>query len=394
MFKREFFMAGSDAFVKEYGEKSFDEFDFCDGDNLALCSMFYMPFEKAVPDSFDETISLDEAFDKLFEELGGEHKAMGLLMNPKLSRQTQATTHQPRYASLKMTGVRSVYAHEPAVQFAACTLIMPNGDNIIIFRGTDDTLTGWKEDLDIYTKKSIPSHQLAVDYINEAADRLDGRFIILGHSKGGNVALYGALKCSQEARDRIKEFYNNDGPGFFDHSMFRSDAYSQLLPRYHHIVPDSSFVGMLLAHDDDYKAVKSSRIMGVMQHDMTTWQLKDGNIVERPISRAGRITDITLSNIVSGVNAEQRDSIDKVVSAVVMGLGEETLIDFSKNAAKAIDGAIKAVKGVDKDTRKEFRSSFSGTFKIIFDASRTVTKERIPLAVGRVKTLVKSFIPA
>ncbi len=387
-------MAGSQAFIKEYGEKSFDEFPFCDGDNLAICSMFYMPFENVVSDSFDESISLDEAFEKLFEFRGGEHKAIGLLINPELSKNTQYMTSRPRYSRLKMTGVRSVYEHDPAVQFAACTLLMPNGDNIIIFRGTDDSITGWKEDLDIYTKKSIPSHALAVDYINEAAEKLDGKFIILGHSKGGNVALYGALKCSEEARARIKELYNNDGPGFFDHSMFRSDAYSELLPRYHHIVPDSSFVGMLLAHDDDYKAVKSNKLIGVMQHDMGTWQLKDGNIVERSISRAGRITDITVSNIISNVNDAQRQSIDTVVSAVVTGLGQETLLDFSKNAVKAIDGAVKAVKGVDKETRNEFKSSFKGTIKFIFDASREVTRERIPLAVGRVKTLVKSFAPA
>ena len=64
-------MAGSQAFVKEYGDISFDEFPFCDGDNLALCSMFYMPFENVVSDSFEESINLDEAFEKLFEFRGG-----------------------------------------------------------------------------------------------------------------------------------------------------------------------------------------------------------------------------------------------------------------------------------------------------------------------------------
>ncbi len=387
-------MAGSQAFIKDYGEKTFDEFPFCDGDNLALCSMFYMPFENVVSDSFEESIKLEDAFEKLFEYRGNEHKAIGLLINPALSKNTQYMTSRPRYSCLKMTGVKSVYERDPAVQFAACTLIMPGGDNIIIFRGTDDSLTGWKEDLDIYTKKSIPSHQLAVDYINEATEKLDGEFIILGHSKGGNVALYGALKCSEKARSRIKELYNNDGPGFFDHSMFRSDAYSQLLPKYHHIVPDSSLVGMLLAHDNDYKAVKSSRLTGMMQHDMGTWQLKDGNIIEKNISRAGRITDITLSNLISHVNDNQRQSIDIVVSALVDGLGQETLLDFSKNAVKSIDGAVKAVKSVDKETRNEFRLTFKGTLKFVLEASNEVTRERIPLAVGRVKTLVKSFIPA
>ena len=90
-------------------------------------------------------------------------------------------------------------------------------------------------------------------------------------SKGGNLAIYSAVKSEDDIKERIIDVYNNDGPGF-DKNMIESNEYRQMLPKIKTIVPYHSFVGMLLEHEEDYKVVKSNQ-KGIMQHDAMSWQI-------------------------------------------------------------------------------------------------------------------------
>ena len=139
---------------------------------------------------------------------------------------------QKMNGEIKITYATEVFEEEPAVQFNAATLLLPDGKIVILFRGTDDTFTGWIEDVEILTRKGIPSHRLAVAYIDAVADKFDGDIIICGHSKGGNVALYGALHCGEKAKSRLQTVYNNDGPGYHSFDYINSAEYKELLDRH------------------------------------------------------------------------------------------------------------------------------------------------------------------
>ena len=339
-------MAGALEFVKKYGDKTFDELPFCEADNAALCGMFYMPLEKAAPHGIDdEPMLFRDVCEKMYELNGNKHVAVGLVLFKGISVEMMEMARSKRYGDIKMTYAKSVFSEEPAIQFGAATLILPDGTNVILFRGTDDTFAGWIEDLDIYTKKGIPSHQLAVDYINSAAEKFDGDIIVCGHSKGGNVALYGAMYCDEKAKSRIKAIYNNDGPGFHSFDYINSREYKELLPKYKHYIPNSSLVGVLLAHDDDYTVVKSSRLLGPMQHDIATWQIDGTDFVKKDeLSILGKATDLSLMNIILRANDEQSAVIEKVLCSVVGGTGQTCLLDFAKNAPSSVKGAVKAWK--------------------------------------------------
>ena len=54
---------------------------------------------------------------------------------------------------MKVVACTRVYQEKPAVQFEAATFLLPNGKIVVLFKGTDDTLVGWKEDFDILTQK-------------------------------------------------------------------------------------------------------------------------------------------------------------------------------------------------------------------------------------------------
>ena len=61
------------------------------------------------------------------------------------------------------------------------TYIIKNGKNeevIISYRGTDDTLVGWKEDFNIVWQDQIPAQKDALVYIEDAAKFFKNGFVI------------------------------------------------------------------------------------------------------------------------------------------------------------------------------------------------------------------------
>ena len=370
-------MAGSLQYIRKFGSVSFCDMPFCDADNIALCEVFYMPFEKVVSESFsDEPRAFDEVCRALFSYNGNRHRAPGLMLKKSISVKMMEMAKQKRYAEMKMVACTETFKTNPAVQFAAATFILPDGTLVVAFRGTDDSLIGWKEDTDLYIRRSIPSHALAVNYLENVAKHFDGDIIIIGHSKGGNVALYSGLYCSEETRSRIKALYNNDGPGFFDNSPYRTKQYKELLSRYNHFIPSSSFVGVLLAFDKDYTVVKSKRLLGPTQHDLSTWQITDCDLktLPRP-SKLARINELAFSGIMYRINREQGQNFDRVATAVIEGSGQVNLLGVSKHLPSVVKNTVETWKSLDEDTRKEFRETFDGSKEIIMNTIKLVVNE-------------------
>lgn len=383
-------------YVVEYGSKSFNDLPFTDIDNILLSHIFYMPFEKVITGRYDnEPIPFKEACNKMFAFNGYKHVRCGLILFKSISKEMMAMSTTKRFSELKMTACRTSFNENPAVQFAAVTFIMPDGTLVVVYRGTDDTLVGWKEDFDLYTRKVIPSHKLSVEYINQIAAAYDGDIIICGHSKGGNLALYSALNCDEKVRDRIKYVYNNDGPGFYDYSYLSSNAYKDLLPRYKHFVPSCSLIGMLLAHDNDYQVVKSSRIFGAMQHDPSTWLTRGVSFYTRDdLKIIAKVTDLALRTMIFGIDDEHSVAFDKVLETIVEGIGQVNLTNFARNLISSIKGAIDAWSGLDEKTRTYMSENLSGAGKIFSDAISTVRNEEKQAAEEKIEEKLEELAGA
>ena len=382
-------MSSIDEYLNKYGDISFKDKPFCEADNFALCNVSYIPLEKVISDSFDdEPVPFEKACQKMFRYNGYKHVAVGLVLPKGMSIRLMKMSRCKRYSEMKVVACTETFSTSPAVQFGAATYLLPDGTVLVVFRGTDDTLIGWKEDIDIFTHKGIPSHKLAVDYLAKVAEKFDGDIIVCGHSKGGNVAQYGVLYSSEKVRERIKEFYNNDGPGFFDYSFMKMPQYSEMLPKYKHFVPQSSLVGMLLFHDDDYTVVKSKRLTGPLQHDISSWLVEDDKAVSLPeLSSLGKLTDLTCHKLFTQINDVQSECFDKIAEVVVNGTGCRGLLDFSKHVPSAIKGAKKAYKAVDEETRKVFKSTFNGALSIIKEAKNEVSSGRFSTVAERISAI-------
>lgn len=364
-------------YIRKYGDRSFCDMPFGEADNVALCGMYYMPFEKAVSDSFDdEPVPFAKASDDIFELRGRKHEPVGLILLKNISEQMVEMSKYKRFQEMKVVACTRVYQEKPAVQFEAATFLLPNGKIVVLFKGTDDTLVGWKEDFDILTQKGIPSNNLSIDYLKRVAEKFDGNIIVCGHSKGGFIAQYASLYCPKEIRDRIECVYNNDGPGFWDYSYLESEAYAEMLPKYKHFVPQSSFIGMMLSHDEDYEVIKSDRILGPLQHDLISWQF-DGNKLKRveELTGLGKLNDGILHDMVDALDDEEQDTLDTVLEKLLVETDQMGLIDFKNNFSASIKGGAEAWRSLDRDTQRKFLKIFADAPEILIKNTEKVRRE-------------------
>lgn len=361
-------------YIETYGDRTFDEMPFGEVDNAVFCKLSYVPMERVVPrDVTREPVRFADAAKALLAYDGGQYLPQGLFIGSDVSYLAQKLAHTRRYGDLRLVGCIGIDEAEPAVQFGAQTFILPDGTLVIPFRGTNDSLFGWKEDLDILAKRNIPSYQLALDYVKTVADLYPGKLILCGHSKGGNVALYTAMHLDQALRARLIALYNNDGPGFWDYRYVYTPAYTKLLPVYHHFVPDTSMIGLMLAHDEDYEVVRSYNKHGIAQHDLSSWKVEGAALVRaKDLTRMGKFTDILFQNTLMKINEEQAHYVEQFVTRLIRASGQRSLIGLSRNAGQLARGAADVWNETEKPARRMILSVFRGAGRAALHAAKTV----------------------
>ena len=384
-------MPGISEYIEQFGAISFSERPFTSADNLTFCELSYLDIEHVVSPSFDdEPLPLSKVCNDLFALHGYEHKPLGLVLPSNPSEDSMRMAIQKRFSEVKIWAVQTAYERSPALQFAAMTFLLPTGDAVVTFRGTDDTLAGWIEDLNLFLQDSIPSRALSSAYLKEVASRTDGGIYLCGHSKGGHLALYSAVKADEALRARIKGVYNNEGPGFLNYDLFKTAAYRELLPRYHHYVPYASFIGMMLAHDYDYSAVFSTKHLGPFQHDMASWQIVNGAVITRPdVNELAKITDIVFSEFPHSVSEKQRRILAETADKLSSATKEELLTGIVKHFPREVFSTYHNWFTFPKEKRREFHAAFKAFPDIVKHAVKNIKEDSIPAAARSAGVLLR-----
>ena len=204
-------------------------------------------------------------------------------------------------------------------QFCAVTAALDDGSVFVAYSGTDNTIVGWRENFNMGFLNETPGQLKAVEYLNSVVPPLKGQIRLGGHSKGGNLAVYAAVCCSQSIQERILAVYSNDGPGFTD-ALAGSMAYRQMLPKIHTFIPEDSIVGMLLERSEPYCVVKSA-VNGPLQHDAMTWEVLGSSFVYgETVAKKSILLDQTLKAWVGKLDAGQREAfVDTLFSILEEG---------------------------------------------------------------------------
>ena len=230
-----------------------------------------------------------------------------------------AAAETPRFGSALLLQFRSKLIPQEETQFAAVTFLLDDNTGFIAFRGTDYSLTGWKEDFNMSFRDTIPSQLLALEYTREIAEKYIMPLRLGGHSKGGNLAVFAAVKSDPAVRSRILNVFSMDGPGFTEY-LLSDPAYGEMVPRIRTIVPQSSVIGMLLEHEEPYTIIKSKQL-GLLQHELYSWEVDGPHFVPmEEITADSRFLDQTIKTWFSGMTNEERNEIvDAVFELLGMG---------------------------------------------------------------------------
>ena len=252
----------------------------------------------------------------------------------------------PRFKEIKVTDYS--YIMDENSQFGAVTFILPNKKIVIAFQGTDNTIAGWKEDAILSYKYPTTSQELAGSYVEKIISKYKRSIIICGHSKGGNLALVGAMRTTLLKKLAIKEIYSFDGPGLRE-KEFNSNQYKQVRKKLHNIIPDESMVGVLF-NQENLDVIKSDA-KGIMQHATTSWQVEDDRLVRTNKSALSDNLDKAIYDWLSNYDLEQR----KLIIDEAFGLLEKSNIkrvsDISDNYLRSFLEVLKATETLENQTK-------------------------------------------
>lgn len=325
-------------------KQSFAQCPFNEADSLVLCELSYLAFGRKFIAAPRHTVAeLESETDVLIQGT----------FYPKLNdKLIKAVCKSPRFGSVKIGYFRQRNSSVRVVRFAAVTFLLPDETAYIAFRGTDTTLLGWKEDFYMSFLERVPSHDLAECYLNEVGGKLQGNYIVGGHSKGGNLAVYAVVNSKPSVKERIVSVYNHDGPGFKE-GIYDSERYLEIAPLIKKTIPRDSLVGVMLNTDDDYDVVDCNSVL-LMQHDPFAWRVKrDGTFKKlSKTSRSSRVFDQTLASWIDGMNLLTRRKLVKAIFEVLEDCGYQTVTEIAQNLISAVRAMNKAYKGLDSESRE------------------------------------------
>ena len=349
-------------YLREYGDYSLEEKPFSDVDSLVISQLAYLKFDGIVPGPEEKRppVSLQEIaahadYDHLYADERYRRDNTALFMGALNGR---------RFGNLHLWNYVNLIEPERESQFSAVVCGFSGGLTYVVFRGTDENMVGWKEDLNLAFSEPVPGQLRSVPYLEQAARTIEGGFFVGGHSKGGNLAVYAAMYCEPAVRERIERIYDHDGPGFRP-EVRQQGAWQEIEGRIHKTVPRSSMVGMLLYADIAYRVVES-KTSGLAQHNPYTWLVKNGDFRMADEIRPGRrFVDQTLNEWILSLDQEQMHIFVDTLYGVVQASETDNLIDFTAHWVQNVQKIGRAISEVDEETAKVVMQIMRALFETV-----------------------------
>ncbi|WP_270751828.1 DUF2974 domain-containing protein [Streptococcus anginosus] len=243
-----------------------------------------------------------------------------------------------RYKNIKLMGYVNDIDLDVQKQFAAMTYKIDLDTFVIAFRGTDDSIIGWKEDFHMTYMEHVPAQQTAVRYVQKVMQAFPtATFILTGHSKGGNLATYASSQVEPSLQDRIKQIYSFDAPGL-NHTIIETEGYQSIASKIKRYIPQGSIVGMMLETPKQAHIVKSVAIGGIAQHDTFSWQIENEHFILLDTLNPDSIqTDKTLKEWVETVPDDELKDFFDIFFGLILD-AQITSIDefFQPNSIKKV----------------------------------------------------------
>ncbi|MBQ4141138.1 MAG: DUF2974 domain-containing protein [Clostridia bacterium] len=368
-------MANVFDYLRWRGDLSFEASPLCEVDALIFCELSYIFFDGIVPSELSKgTVTLAQAAETFFERnTDREVISLGELVPREIVDLFRIAATTKRFASVEIGQFINIIDNETIEQFSALSFF-PNKYNVFIaYRGTDDSIAGWREDFRMAYLTPVPAQRRASEYLSSIAASHEGSITVGGHSKGGNLAMWAGLNAPDSICSRIDKIYNFDGPGFLDDVWVSAD-YERIADRISTVIPKGSVVGLLLKYDKKYRVTRSEAKKYLHQHNALTWNVMGCEFeCDADIAPDVKKTNDLVGKWIYSMEPEKREAFIEGFFDILSSTNAKTLTDLAASKSEV----IRAFSNIDPETKQalmtgiklffgEGYSSFMEQFKSLF----------------------------
>ena len=336
-------------YLKTYGHISFAESPLNDVDLLVFAQLAYMDFEEVTESPCPFSYALAHASFADSDDASEDRFSFQKKDDRLLASLSAAC---PRYQCIRFLRFERHFDPEAETQFAALALFLSDDHLLIAFRGTDNTLAGWKEDFNMAFMDEIPAQRMALEFLEEKAQNT-GKITVIGHSKGGNLALYAVSACACSLHNRIVQAVSFDGPGL-NERLIRSEGFIRMEDRMRVVRPRASLVGMLFTQPKNIRTI-DSRVFSLLQHYPYFWKTEGMDFIDlsRP-SFDSALLGKTLCGLLERLPMEAREQLVEAVYEIISASEADTFTDMADTWLRSAAAITRKLFRTDSETRKLF----------------------------------------
>lgn len=366
-------MANIIDYINNYGDKTFEELEFNDIDALVFSQLAYINYDKVVGEqTSDVRVSLKEASEQYFELHSEEEIAAEISIVEKAIQLLKQCANTARYSNIKLLRFVNNVDEEIDKQFSAINFYLNDELAVIAYKGTDTSLTGVKESAMLGYMFPVPAQIEGLYYLQETAPRTNRKIIVLGHSKGGNLATFAAVNCSNSLKKKITAVYEFDAPGFPLEFTQRYD-YVQFKDKIKSYIPTRSIFGVMLYHNNDIKIVQSIN-ENIKQHQVDSWVI-DGKdfVLESETDEVSKFVDVYVKQLSRDLGEDNIEESFDAFFEILENLGIVNYDALKKSDVSTLFKAFLAIKSIQAEKREAVTQLVKNALK---DFQALMKKER------------------
>ena len=350
-------MANMRDYVYWRGDLTFSQSPFNEIDNVIFSELAYIDYGGVVPEfPQKKKVLYKNVVKKVFSLHEKSTIVLGLIVPNTIVKLMDDLHESKRFGSLHVSNYTNVIDIDTKTQFSAIVFHLSEKVIYVAYRGTDDTLIGWQENIDMLYTCPTCSQKMAVSYLEEIAKIYPNTSIYMGgHSKGGNLANYAAIYCSDEVKERIITCYTNDGQGM-DKKLIDLEKLDKIKDKIVRIIPENDVIGMIFDDCSGRTIICKSNGSGVYQHDAFTWKIDVTNFHQvKEIKPSAVKMDNQLTKMIQNISMEDKIELGKEIYEFICASHLDTLMDCKKESLKL----LKYINKFSGKSKKIFLQLFS-----------------------------------
>lgn len=348
-------------YVRLRKDISLEEKPFNPVDMLMMAELAYVDWEDIVN---EDKVLLRTACKEYITKHDGENLRKKFIYSLSIPELVENIMESDRYKGVYIQNYKTCYSEEEKIQFGAVTFELPNKEIIFSFRGTDGSITGWKENMMMTYQDDLACQQFAKMYIEDYLESIPETktffglrskkeipyFYMTGHSKGGNLAMYAAYTL-EKYDSYLKKVYNFDGPGF--RKSFYEKAYKEnIVQKIESYIPKGSIIGRLLEHKENFYIIDSCQ-KGLSQHDGFSWSVNVDSFVSFDyIESDSDETLASIDRILLSKTKEEREAYIDLIFKVLDQMNIQSISDLTNLDIKRGINGLLSVRKMNHDERK------------------------------------------